>query len=223
MNLQEELGQTVGVGLWFKKKQGAICQCHESSHSFFWGAWPPLFAVRFKWSPGTHSWEQPKQIDVLTQQHVTAFSIVGNQFYFLLFPCFSVNPPKMVAKQVSGVRFVATQWCPCFFLEGGCWGGWSLQRNSPPRPPDRLKRGSARRSARRWRMWTRSSCRSSAPRRGRLRSSCNSSRDLGIWLWVKPMVAFWGRCTTHCGLFFSGDWDVHWGYGILTRGHMVVA
>ena len=31
-----------------------------------------------------------------------------------------------------------------------------------------------------------------------------------IWLWVKPMVPFWGRCTTHLRTYFSGDWDVHW-------------
>ena len=30
------------------------------------------------------------------------------------------------------------------------------------------------------------------------------------------MVPFWGRCTTH----FSGDWDVHWAYRILTHGHV---
>ena len=31
------------------------------------------------------------------------------------------------------------------------------------------------------------------------------------------VIPFWGRCTTH---FFdsSGDWDAHWGYGILTSG-----
>ena len=23
-------------------------------------------------------------------------------------------------------------------------------------------------------------------------------------------------------VYFSGDWDVHWGYGILTHGHMAV-
>ena len=28
----------------------------------------------------------------------------------------------------------------------------------------------------------------------------------------KPMVPFWGRCTTHFRTYFSGDWDVHWGY-----------
>ena len=35
----------------------------------------------------------------------------------------------------------------------------------------------------------------------------------------KPMVPFWGRCTTHFSLF-SWDWDVHWGYGVLTRSQM---
>ena len=25
------------------------------------------------------------------------------------------------------------------------------------------------------------------------------------------MVPFWGRCTTHCRTYFSGDWNVHWG------------
>ena len=28
----------------------------------------------------------------------------------------------------------------------------------------------------------------------------------------KPMVPFWGRCTTHFSRDFSGDWDVHRGY-----------
>ena len=40
------------------------------------------------------------------------------------------------------------------------------------------------------------------------------------WPWVKTNgIPFWGRCTTHF-VYFSGDWDVHWGYGILTHGHM---
>ena len=34
-------------------------------------------------------------------------------------------------------------------------------------------------------------------------------------------MPFWGRCTTHFRTYFSGDWDVHWGYGILTHGQMV--
>ena len=29
-----------------------------------------------------------------------------------------------------------------------------------------------------------------------------------------------GEFTTHFRTYFSGDWDVHWGYGILTYGHM---
>ena len=29
-----------------------------------------------------------------------------------------------------------------------------------------------------------------------------------------PMVPVWGRCTTHFRAYFSGDWDVHWGFGI---------
>ena len=41
----------------------------------------------------------------------------------------------------------------------------------------------------------------------------------------KPMVPFWGRCTTHFRSYFSGDWDVHWTGGticILTHGLMGV-
>ena len=34
------------------------------------------------------------------------------------------------------------------------------------------------------------------------------------------MVPFWGRCPTHFRTYFSGDRDVHWGYGILTHGHV---
>ena len=26
-----------------------------------------------------------------------------------------------------------------------------------------------------------------------------------------------GRCTTHFRTYVSGDWDVHWNYGILTH------
>ena len=34
------------------------------------------------------------------------------------------------------------------------------------------------------------------------------------------MVPFWvGRCTTHFRTYCIGDWDVHWGCGILTHGH----
>ena len=35
-------------------------------------------------------------------------------------------------------------------------------------------------------------------------------------------IPFWlvGECTTRYRLYFSGDWDVHWGYGILTHGQI---
>ena len=28
------------------------------------------------------------------------------------------------------------------------------------------------------------------------------------------MVPSWGRCTTHFRTYFSGDWNVHWGYDL---------
>ena len=32
------------------------------------------------------------------------------------------------------------------------------------------------------------------------------------WLWGKTNgIPFWGKCTTQFSLYFSGDWDVHWG------------
>ena len=39
------------------------------------------------------------------------------------------------------------------------------------------------------------------------------------WLWVKTdEIPFWGRCTSHFRTYFSGDWDIHCGYGLLTHG-----
>ena len=36
-----------------------------------------------------------------------------------------------------------------------------------------------------------------------------------IWSWVKTnRIPFWGRCTTHFRTYFSGDWDVLWGYDL---------
>ena len=35
----------------------------------------------------------------------------------------------------------------------------------------------------------------------------------------RPMVPFWGRCTTHFGLFWWG-WGFSLGYGILTHSQM---
>ena len=37
------------------------------------------------------------------------------------------------------------------------------------------------------------------------------------WLWVKPMLPFWGRCTTHFRTHFSGDWGTIW---LLTHGQI---
>ena len=31
-----------------------------------------------------------------------------------------------------------------------------------------------------------------------------------------------GEFTSHSRLYFSGGWDVHWGYGVLTHGQMTV-
>ena len=31
-----------------------------------------------------------------------------------------------------------------------------------------------------------------------------------------------GEFTTHFRTYSSGDWDVHWGHGILTHGHIAV-
>ena len=35
----------------------------------------------------------------------------------------------------------------------------------------------------------------------------------------EPFWGFW--CTTHFRTHVSGDWDVHWRYGMLTHGHMI--
>ena len=53
------------------------------------------------------------------------------------------------------------------------------------------------------------------------RAQCQPLRgdQLDVWLWVKTnLVPFWGGCTTHFRTYFSGDWDVHWGHGILSHG-----
>ena len=44
-----------------------------------------------------------------------------------------------------------------------------------------------------------------------------------MWLWVKTNgIPFWGfRCTAHFRTYFGGDWDIHWGYGLLTHGHVL--
>ena len=35
----------------------------------------------------------------------------------------------------------------------------------------------------------------------------------------KPMGSHFGVGAPPILVYFSGDWDVHWGYGILTHGH----
>ena len=49
-----------------------------------------------------------------------------------------------------------------------------------------------------------------------------------MWLWLsKPFwdaILFWlvGEFTTQFRLCFGEDWDVHWVYGLLTHGHVLV-
>ena len=75
-----------------------------------------------------------------------------------------------------------------------------------------------------WRVLCRPLC-------GRLRSQLPSLFSCGVCqgqgaqrdgCGSRPTVPFWGRCTTHLSQDFSGDWAVHWGYGILTHGHMTL-
>ena len=40
-----------------------------------------------------------------------------------------------------------------------------------------------------------------------------------MWLWITNRIPFWGRCI-QIRTDFSGDWDVHWEYGILTHNHV---
>ena len=60
-------------------------------------------------------------------------------------------------------------------------------------------------------------------------SSCSTTKcDLAgvddrwhIWLWVKSNgIPFWVGAAPILVFFSSGDWDVHWGYDLLTHGHM---
>ena len=53
--------------------------------------------------------------------------------------------------------------------------------------------------------------------RGRSRSSGLELALRGIWLWLsKPMGSHFGvgEFTTNFRIYFSGDWDVHWGYDL---------
>ena len=45
--------------------------------------------------------------------------------------------------------------------------------------------------------------------------------SMNTWLGQNPCYNFRvGEFATHFRTSFSGDWDVHWGYGLLTPGHM---
>ena len=45
-----------------------------------------------------------------------------------------------------------------------------------------------------------------------------------MWLWLsKPMGSHFGVGAPPILVYVGGDWDVHWGYGVLTHGHMVVS
>ena len=40
-----------------------------------------------------------------------------------------------------------------------------------------------------------------------------------MWLWVKSNgIPFWVGAPIL--VYFSGGWDFHWGYGLLTHGHV---
>ena len=53
-----------------------------------------------------------------------------------------------------------------------------------------------------------------------------SSHDAGVGTRLsygcgsKPFWSHFGAGAPPILVYFSGDWDVHWGYGILTHGHM---
>ena len=53
-------------------------------------------------------------------------------------------------------------------------------------------------------------------------STCQGHTLWDMAVVVKPvLVPFWGfRCATQFSRYFSGDWGVHWMYGILTHGHI---
>ena len=48
--------------------------------------------------------------------------------------------------------------------------------------------------------------------------------SFGTWLWLsKPMGSHSGvGAPPIFRAYFSGDWDVHWGYGLLTHGPLIV-
>ena len=47
----------------------------------------------------------------------------------------------------------------------------------------------------------------------------NASFRVVVPMVVKAKDPIFGWVNSHFRTYFSGDWDVHWGYGILTHGH----
>ena len=41
-----------------------------------------------------------------------------------------------------------------------------------------------------------------------------------IWPWVNTNGTNLGLGAPPISVYFSGDWDVHWGYGVLTHSHL---
>ena len=50
-------------------------------------------------------------------------------------------------------------------------------------------------------------------------SSCQHWSAMSRSCGSKPTIPFW-VFARHVRTYFSGHWDVHWGYGILTHGHV---
>ena len=54
------------------------------------------------------------------------------------------------------------------------------------------------------------------------RTQRNTNRQVIIWLWLsKPMGSHFGVGAPPSLVDFGGDSDAHWGYGIVTHGHMI--
>ena len=54
-------------------------------------------------------------------------------------------------------------------------------------------------------------------------ASLNILLSLPIRLWVKTVLgSHFGLGAPPILVHFSGDWEVHWGYGILTHGHILI-
>ena len=58
-----------------------------------------------------------------------------------------------------------------------------------------------------------------------LKKTIEKSRYPYSNLLLEDLVKMTGKLpcdSTHFSLYYSGDWDVHWGYGLLTHGHFFV-